>query len=105
MPSEYTATRQQPPRRWTLDLPKHLTTQPKGMERLVDADTDAILFRHPSLRGIPDLVVEGDGYTLEFIGPKLLCVDINDPIGMVWLLSDAVKEQLPVGVQLVWPIW
>ena len=32
---------------------------------------------HPSLRGIPDLVLEGDGYTLEFIGPTLLCVDIR----------------------------
>jgi hypothetical protein len=34
------------------------------MERLVDAETGAILFRNPTLRGIPDLVVEGDGYTV-----------------------------------------
>ena len=45
-----------------------LTAQLQGMERLM---------RHPSLRGIPDLVLEGDGYTLEFIGPTLLCVDIR----------------------------
>ena len=45
------------------------------MERLVDAQTGAILFRQPTLRGILDLVVEGDGYTLEFIGSILLCLD------------------------------
>jgi hypothetical protein len=49
------------------------------MERLIDAETGAILFRHQTLKGIPDLVLEGDGYTLEFIGPTLLCVDIHNP--------------------------
>ncbi|MFN9659485.1 MAG: hypothetical protein ACK6BC_03775 [Cyanobacteriota bacterium] len=81
-----------------MDLPQQLTAQLKGMERLVDPDTGAILFRHPVLRGIPDLVLEGDGYTLEFIGPTLLCLDIQDPIGMVRLLAEPLKDQLPVGV-------
>ena len=78
--------------------PRSLTVQLKGMECLVDAETSAILFRHPTLRGIPDLVVEGDGYTLEFIGPTLLCLDIQDPSGMARLLAELVKAQLPVGV-------
>ena len=47
-----------------MDLPKQLTSQLKGMERLVDGQTGSILFRHPELRGIPNLVVEGDGYTI-----------------------------------------
>ena len=81
-----------------MDLSQHLTTQLRSMEHLVDAETGAILFRHPTLHGIPDLVVEGDGYTLEFIGPTLLCLDINDPTGMARLLADPVKAQLPVGV-------
>ena len=81
-----------------MDLSQHLTTQLKAMERLVDAESGAILFHHPTLRGIPDLVVEGDGYTLEFIGPTLLCLDISDPAGMARLLADPVKAQLPVGV-------
>jgi len=81
-----------------MDLPQLLTTQLKGMQRLVDAESGAILLRHPTLRGIPDLVVEGDGYTLEFIGPTLLCLDIGDPTGMARLLADPVKAQLPVGV-------
>lgn len=81
-----------------MDLSQQLTVQLKGMERLVDAETGAILFRHPTLRGIPDLVVEGDGYTLEFIGPTLLCLDIQDPSGMARLLAEPVKAQLPIGV-------
>lgn len=60
-----------------MDQAQHLSTQLEGMERLVDGENGAILFRHPSLRGIPDLVLEGDGYTLEFIGATLLCVDIH----------------------------
>ena len=76
-----------------------LTAQLQGMERLVDADTGAILMRHPSLRGIPDLVLEGDGYTLEFIGPTLLCVDIRNPEALVKLMAEPFKAQLPAGVQ------
>lgn len=81
-----------------MDLPQQLTAQLKAMEHLVDPDTCAILFRHPVLRGIPDLVLEGDGYTMEFIGPTLLCLDIQDPIGLVRLLAEPLKDQLPVGV-------
>jgi hypothetical protein len=32
------------------NLFQHLTTQLKGMKRMVDAETGAILFRHPTLR-------------------------------------------------------
>ena len=81
-----------------MDRPQQLSLQLKGMERLVDADSGAILFRHPSLRGISDLVVEGDGYTLEFIGSTLLCLGISDPAGMVRPLADPVKSQFPVGI-------
>ena len=81
-----------------MDLSQHLTAQLKGMDRLVDGETGAILFRHPTLRGLPDLVVEGDGYTLEFIGPTLLCLDIQDPSGMARLLAEPLKAQLPIAV-------
>lgn len=75
-----------------------LTTQLAAMERLVDADSGAILFRHPSLRGIPDLILEGDGYTLEFIGSTLLCVDIQNADGLAKLLAEPFKAQLPVAL-------
>lgn len=79
-------------------LSQHLTTQLKGMQRLVIAETGAILFPHPTLRGIPDLVVEDHGYTLGFMGPILLCLDITDPTGMTRLLVNPVKALFSVGV-------
>ena len=81
-----------------MDPPQPLTAQLKWMQLLLDPDSGAILFRHPTLRGVPDLVVEGDGYTLEFIGPTLLCIDIQDPSGMARLLAEPVKGKLPIGV-------
>jgi hypothetical protein len=81
-----------------MDPPPPLTAQLKWMQLLLDPDSGAILFRHPTLRGVPDLVVEGDGYTLEFIGPTLLCLDIQDPSGMARLLAEPVKGKLPIGV-------
>ena len=40
--------RDQPPGSRTMDQTQHLSTQLEGMERLVDAENGAILFRHPS---------------------------------------------------------
>jgi hypothetical protein len=78
--------------------PLTLPDQLRSMHQSVDADTGAILFRHPTLQGIPDLVVEGDGYTMEFIGPTLLCLDIVDPGALGRLLAEPIKQQLPVGL-------
>jgi hypothetical protein len=68
------------------------------MRQTLDAETGAILFRHPTLQGIPDLVVEGDGYTMEFLGPNLLRLDIIDPGALGRLLAEPIKQQLPVGL-------
>jgi hypothetical protein len=81
-----------------MDLSSKLSAQLKWMQLRLDPESGAILFRHPTLRGIPDLVVEGDGYTLEFIGSTLLCLDIQDPSGMARLLAEPVKGKLPIGV-------
>jgi hypothetical protein len=59
-----------------MDQPQHLSTQLEGMERLLDADTGAILFRHPTL----------------------LCIDIRNPAGLAKLLAEPFKDQLPVAV-------
>ena len=80
--------------RETMSLPMQL----RQMQQSVDPETGAILFRHPRLRGLPDLVIEGEGYTLEFIGPTLLCLDITDPGALGKLLAEPVKEQLPAGL-------
>lgn len=78
----------------SLTLPDQL----RSMRQSVDADTGAILFRHSTLQGIPDLVVEGDGYTMEFMGHTLLCLDIIDPGALGRLLAEPIKQQLPVGL-------
>ena len=78
--------------------PLTLPDQLRNMRQSVDPDTGAILFRHPTLQGIPDLVVEGDGYTMEFMGPTLLCLDIVDPGALGRLLAEPIKQQLPVGL-------
>ena len=75
-----------------------LQTQLRQMRQSLDPETGAILFRHASLTGIPDRVVEGDGYTLEFIGATLLCLDITDPGALGRLLAEPVKEQFPVRI-------
>lgn len=91
-----------------MDLSQHLTAQPKDMDRLVDGESGAILFRHPTLRGLPDLVVEGYGYTLEFIGPTLLCLDIQDPSGIHALMQlpadNALAEQIDPNRQIQQPL-
>lgn len=81
-----------------MDRVPGLTTQLAAMERMVDAESGAILFRHPSLCGIPDLVLEGDGYTLEFIGSTLLCVDIQNVAGLAKLHAQPFKTRLPVAL-------
>jgi hypothetical protein len=43
-------------------------------------------------------VLEGDGYTLEFIGSTLLCVDIRSPAGLARLLAEPLKDRLPIAV-------
>jgi hypothetical protein len=53
-----------------MDRLQQLSLQLKGMERLVEADSGAIL----------------------------LCLDISDPAGMARLLADPVKFLLPVGI-------
>ena len=80
-----------------MDLSQHLTGQLKGMVRLVHVDMGPILFSHPTLKGNPVLEMQGDGYTLVFIGHTLLCLDIQEPSGMTLLLAKPVKAQLPIG--------
>jgi hypothetical protein len=76
-----------------MDLAKQL----RGMSQSLDPETGAVLYRNPNLTGVPDLVVEGKGYTFEFIGTELLCLDIYDPSALVDVLADPVKEKIPAG--------
>lgn len=51
-----------------------------ALERHVDPETGAILLSNPSVMGTPDRVIEGRGFTVEFLGERLLCVDLFDPV-------------------------
>jgi hypothetical protein len=59
-----------------MDFSKNLSAQLKWMQLLLDPDSGAILFRHPTL----------------------LSLDIQDPSGMARLLAEPVKGKLPIGV-------
>ena len=41
-----------------------LSKQLRKMRQSMDPETGAILFRHHLMKGVPDRVVEGDGYSL-----------------------------------------
>lgn len=82
---------------WAVSVGSHPQAQQKletyGItgERLVDGQTGSILFRHPELRGIPDLVVEGDGYTIR---ADSKCV----PIALAWSSSLRFLMGLPLTI-------
>jgi len=65
-----------------------LSKQLREMRQSVDPETGGILFRHHSMMGVPDRMVDGEGYTLEFIGPTLLCLDITGPGALGKLLAE-----------------
>lgn len=77
-----------------------LAEQLRGMTQSLDPETGGVLYQNPRLRGIPDWVVEGKGYTFEFIGAELLCLDIYDPGALVDLLAGPVKEKMPAGLDI-----
>jgi hypothetical protein len=59
-----------------MDGSNKLSALLEWMQLLLDPDSGAILFRHPTL----------------------LCLDIQDPSGMARLLAEPVKGKLPIGV-------
>ena len=59
-----------------MDFPNKLSAQLKWMQLRLDPESGAILFRHPIL----------------------LCFDIQDPSGIARLLTEPVKDKLPIGV-------
>ncbi len=95
-------------RRLFLNRWPSLPDQLRGMRQSMDPDTGAILSRDPSLQGIPDLVVEGDGYTMESMG-RLLAEPIKQqfPVGLghqplaYWLSMAIVAQLLVMGVRQV----
>lgn len=61
--------------------------------------SNAILLRYPSLRCIPSLVIEGNGYTVKFIGSSLFCPSISTQV--VWHDCLEPTEAHPTALNIV----
>ena len=65
-----------------------LSFKPEFFDKKVDPATGNILFFRRDMRGIPDRVVEGDGFTVEFKDDQVFAIDIfNAPKVMEHLLQ------------------
>lgn len=53
-----------------------LSFKPEFFDKKVDPATGSILFFRRDMRGIPDRVVEGDGFTVEFKDDQVFAIDI-----------------------------
>ena len=45
-------------------------------DKKVDPDTGSILFFRPDIKGLPDKVMEGDGFTVEIKDNQVYLIDI-----------------------------
>jgi predicted RNA-binding protein len=53
-----------------------LTVEYGLFEKKVDSETGSILFYRKDMKGIPDKVIEGDGFTVEIKNDKVFAIDI-----------------------------
>lgn len=65
-----------------------------GLERKVDPETGSILFYRKGFQGIPDTVVNGEGYTIELSNGDVVLADIYDAaLAFSQLASQAMRFQ------------
>ena len=81
-----------------MDFLQQLSFQLRTMLRLVDDRSDAILFRHSSLRGFQISWLRVTDARWNPPPTMMLYLEISDPTDMARLLADAVKMQLPIGI-------
>ena len=66
---------------------------------VLNLETDKVMTVYPTDQSTVDARRGGGyGYTMEFIGATLLCLDITDPRSLGKLLAKPIKAQLPVGL-------
>ncbi len=65
----------------------------KRMNKQVDPETGSILFHAQDTRGVPDKVMHGPGYTLEFQKGRLLLIDLYDPTALGRFLAANVEDE------------
>ena len=54
----------------------------------VDDETGSILFYKNRHKGLPDKVLNGDGYTIELLNSEVVCVDIYNSKKLISLILE-----------------
>ena len=57
-------------------------------EKYIDSQTGSILFHNKNIVGLPDKVVNGDGYTIELQNNEIFLIDIFNPNKLIGLLLE-----------------
>jgi hypothetical protein len=66
-----------------------------SFEKKIDEKTGAVLFYQKDFRGVPDKVLSGDGWTLEFNNNEVVMIDIYKPdLFMEYILEKASMESI-----------
>ena len=61
----------------------------RGLEKKVDSETGSILFYRKSFSGIPEKVLQGEGFTIELSRDEVVMIDIYNA---ELVLSKLAKE-------------
>jgi hypothetical protein len=66
----------------------------EGLEKKVDSETGSILFYRKGFSGIPEKVLNGDGFTIEVSGDEIVMIDIyNADLVLSKLAKEAMKSE------------
>lgn len=61
-------------------------------EKKIDSDTGSILFYRNDIKGIPDKVFNGVGYTIEFKNKEIMLIDIYNSSKLINILLNKYSE-------------
>ena len=59
------------------------------LDKKIDAETGSIIFYRKNFSGIPEKVLHGEGFTIEFCGEEVVMIDIYNS---ALVLSKLAKE-------------
>ena len=63
-----------------------------GFEKYIDSQTGGILFHNKNIQGLPDKVINGDGYTIELKNNEIFLIDIFNPNKLISILLEASNK-------------
>ena len=65
-----------------------------NFQKKVDKETGSILFYRNDIKGLPDKVIEGDGFTVEIKDNQVYLIDIFNSEKMLNHLLSELKENI-----------